>query len=357
MESDCWKSLFLAHYGPMKNKKVILTGDRPSGQLHLGHFVGSLKNRVKLQKEYDTYIMIADAQALTDNFENPAKVKDNVLELALDYLAVGIDPTCAKIFIQSQIPELFELATYFLNLVSINRIGHNPTVKEECKSKGFEASVPAGFYLYPLFQVADIVGFNADLVPVGLDQAPMLELARDVVKKFNATYKTEILNMPEPLFGTAGRLSGVDGLAKMSKSLGNAIYLSDDSDVLKKKVRMMYTDPGHIKVEDPGKIEGNIVFEYLDVFCEDKAFVMGLKEHYQRGGLGDMKLKGHLLEVLESVISPIREKREQWKNETGEVQKIVSNGTNLARERARGLLSSVKKEMLIDYEEIIKIST
>ncbi|MDE6376308.1 MAG: tryptophan--tRNA ligase, partial [Ligilactobacillus sp.] len=285
-------------------KDIILTGDRPTGKLHIGHYIGSLKNRVEMQNtgKYDTFIMIADQQALTDNARDPEKIKNSLIEVALDYLAVGIDPKLSTIFVQSQIPALAELNLYYLNLVTVSRLERNPTVKAEIAQKNFERSIPAGFFTYPVSQAADITAFKANLVPVGDDQEPMLEQTREIVRSFNSIYGKEVLVEPQGVFPPKGfgRLPGLDGNAKMSKSLGNAIYLADDADTLRKKVMSMYTDPNHIHIEDPGQIEGNMVFTYLDIFDPDKQKVAKLKEHYQAGGLGDVKIKRYLNEVLEA---------------------------------------------------------
>ena len=337
--------------------KIILTGDRPTGKLHLGHFVGSLCERVRLQNsgEYDEiYIMIADAQALTDNAGNPAKVRDNILEVALDYLGVGLEPEKSTIFIQSQIPELFELTSYYMNLVTVSRLERNPTVKAEIAQKNFETSIPAGFLCYPISQAADITAFDATTVPVGEDQAPMLEQTREIVRKFNDIYGNgeEILVEPDILLPSneaCKRLPGLDGKAKMSKSLGNCIYLCDACEVVAKKVQTMYTDPTHIKVSDPGHIEGNVVFTYLDAFCTDKETVAAMKEHYQRGGLGDVKVKKYLLEVLEERLKGIRERRAQYENDPAEVMAMLKKGTEKAREKASTVLARVKAAMKINY--------
>ena len=339
--------------------KIILTGDRPTGKLHLGHFVGSLCERVRLQNsgEYDEiYIMIADAQALTDNAGTPAKVRDNILEVALDYLGVGLDPKKSTIFIQSQIPELFELTAYYMNLVTVSRLERNPTVKAEIAQKNFETSIPAGFLCYPISQAADITAFDATTVPVGEDQAPMLEQTREIVRKFNDVYGDgeEILVEPDillPSNETCRRLPGLDGKAKMSKSLGNCIYLCDPCDIVAKKVQTMYTDPTHIKVSDPGHIEGNVVFTYLDAFCADKETVAAMKDHYQRGGLGDVKVKKYLLEVLEDRLKSIRERRAQYENDPAEVMAMLKKGTEKARDKASTVLARVKAAMKINYFE------
>jgi tryptophanyl-tRNA synthetase len=330
-------------------KKILLTGDRPTGPLHLGHYVGSLKSRVALQESHTSYIMIADAQALTDNFENPQKVADNILEVALDYLAVGLDPRKCSIFVQSQIAELSELTQYYFNILSIQRIGHNPTVKAESKQKGYGESVPAGFYLYPVYQAADITAFGADIVPVGQDQLPMIELTREIVRKFNTLYKCEALVEPEAMIAKVSRLCGIDGQAKMSKSLGNGIYLKDDSDTLVKKIKKMYTDPGHLNVQDPGKVEGNTVFTYLDAFGKDKQKISELKEHYQRGGLGDMVVKKYLIDVLEEFLDPIRKKRALFAQDKEQVFGYLKEGTQVARQAAAKTLAKVKEAMHINF--------
>ena len=339
--------------------KIILTGDRPTGKLHLGHFVGSLRERVKLQDsgEFDEiYIMIADAQALTDHAGTPATVRENILNVALDYLGVGLDPKKSTIFIQSQIPELFELTAYYMNLVTVSRLERNPTVKAEIAQKNFETSIPAGFLCYPISQAADITAFDATTVPVGEDQAPMLEQTREIVRKFNDVYGNgqEILIEPDillPANSACKRLPGLDGKAKMSKTLGNCIYLSDTSEDVSKKVQTMYTDPTHIKVTDPGHVEGNVVFTYLDAFCTDTAAVAEMKEHYQRGGLGDVKVKKYLLNVLEDMLTPIRERRKQYESDPAEVMEMLKTGTAKARNKAATVLSRVKQAMKINYFE------
>jgi len=334
--------------------KTILTGDRPTGKLHLGHFVGSLRERVRLQNSgnFDKiFIMIADAQALTDNADNPDKVRENVLNVALDYLAVGLDPAKSTLFIQSQVAELFELTAYYLNVVTVSRLERNPTVKNEIAMRGFEASIPAGFLCYPVSQAADITAFDANIVPVGEDQIPMLEQTREIVRKINETYG-EVLTLPDILLPenqVCRRLPGTDGKAKMSKSLGNCIYLSDDSATVAAKVKEMYTDPLHIKVSDPGHVEGNVVFTYLDAFCTDKATVAEMKEHYQRGGLGDVKVKKFLLEVLEEVLTPIRKRRAEYESQPDEVLKILKDGTAAARSKAAEVLARLKGAMKINY--------
>jgi len=352
-------------------KKIILTGDRPTGKLHVGHYVGSLKRRVELQNsgEFDQInIMIADAQALTDNADNPEKVRQNIIEVALDYMSCGLDPEKSTLFIQSQIPELCELAFYYMNLVTVSRLQRNPTVKTEIKMRNFETSIPVGFFTYPISQASDITAFKATTVPVGEDQMPMVEQTREIVHKFNSVYG-ETLVEPEILLPTNQaclRLPGTDGKAKMSKSLGNCIYLSDDSDTIKKKIMGMYTDPDHIKVSDPGKIEGNTVFTYLDAFCKPEQFerylpdyanLDELKDHYQRGGLGDVKVKRFLNSVLEEELEPIRQKRKELEKDIPYIYEVLRKGSEVARERAAQTLSEVKNAMKINYfddEELIK---
>lgn len=344
-------------------KKIILTGDRPTGHLHVGHYVGSLAERVELQnsgKFDEIYFMIADAQALTDNAENPEKVRQNILQVALDYLAVGIDPNKATIFIQSLIPELFELTTYYMDLVTVARVQRNPTVKNEIQQKNFEASVPLGFFCYPVSQAADITAFQATAVPVGEDQKPMLEQCREIVHKFNSVYG-ETLTVPDivlPSNKACLRLPGLDGKAKMSKSLGNCIYLSDDAATVKQKVMSMYTDPTHVQVSDPGHVEGNPVFTYLDAFSKPEHFTQflpdyanldELKDHYTRGGLGDMKVKKFLNNVLQDVLTPIRERREYWEQRKPEVVEILRAGTAKAEAKAAETLKDVRAAMKINY--------
>lgn len=335
----------------MTARPRILTGDRPTGPLHIGHYVGSLRNRVQLQRDYDTYILIADVQAMTDNFETPQKVRDNVLQVALDYLAVGLDPQHSTFVIQSMIPEIAELTVFYLNLVTVSHLRQNPTVKAEIAQKGYGESVPAGFFVYPVSQAADITAFNAALVPVGEDQLPMIEQAREIVRRFNHLYSpdTPVLTEPKALVSEIGRLPGIDGKAKMSKSLNNAIYLSDSADTLAQKVRAMYTDPNHLRVEDPGQIEGNTVFAYLDAFDPDKAEVAALKEHYQRGGLGDVKVKKRLLEVLEQTLGPIRERRAEYAKDMRAVEHIVKEGTARGHEVAAQTMSAARRAMRLDY--------
>lgn len=350
-------------------KDIILTGDRPTGRLHLGHYVGSLKNRVIMQNEgnYDKmYIMIADSQALTDNFDNPGKIRENLIEVALDYLSVGLDPEKVTFFVQSQVSELTELTFYFLNLVTLSRLERNPTVKSEIKLRDFETSLPAGFLIYPVSQAADILLFDANIVPVGEDQEPMLEQAREIARSFNHIYGDTFVEpkavLPEAKI--ARRMPGIDGGAKMSKSLGNAIYLADDKKTVKKKVMSMYTDPDHINIEDPGKIEGNIVFTYLDVFSKPEHFkeflpeyenLDALKDHYRRGGLGDVKVKKFLIKVLEDELEPIRKRRAEYEKDLEKVFKILEEGTAKAREAGRSKVEEVKKAMGINYFEDEKL--
>lgn len=333
--------------------KIILSGDRPTGKLHLGHYVGSLENRVKLQEDPNNklFIMIADQQALTDNADNPKKIQDSILEVGLDYLAVGLDPSKSTIFIQSKIPQLPELTVYYLNLVTVSRLERNPTVKSEIKEKEFGKSLPAGFLVYPVSQAADITAFKATHVPVGDDQQPMLEQAREVVRDFNRTYHTDALVEPEVMLPPKGRgrLVGIDGKGKMSKSLNNGIYLSDSADDIEKKVMKMYTDPNHIRVEDPGQIEGNVVFTYLDIFDEDKEKVAELKEHYQQGGLGDVKIKRYLNEVLQAKLAPIRARREGYAKNPDYVLEMLKAGSEKAERVAAQTLDEVKSAMGINY--------
>jgi len=333
-----------------KDKEItILTGDRPTGPLHLGHYVGSLLNRVALQEKYKQYIIIADVQALTDNWEHPEKLKKNILEVALDYLAVGIDPNKSTIFIQSMIPQIAELTIFYLNLVTVARLKRNPTVKTEIQQKGFGESLPAGFFVYPVSQAADITVVKGNLVPVGEDQLPMIEQTNEIVRSFNRIYNCDVLVEAEALIPKFARLPGIDGQAKMGKSLGNAIFLSDPMDVVVEKVMSMYTDPGHIRVEDPGKIEGNVVFTYLDVFAPDSAEVEELKTHYQRGGLGDVKLKRRLIEILNTFLEPIRERRKQLAKDPEYVMNILHEGTQKALAVAEQTLQEVRKAMQLNY--------
>lgn len=333
-------------------KKVILTGDRPTGKLHIGHYVGSLRERVKMQEsgEYDPFIMIADQQALTDNARDPEKIRRSLTEVALDYLAVGLDPAKSTLFVQSQIPALAELNLYYLNLVTVSRLERNPTVKAEIQQKNFNRSIPAGFFTYPVSQTADITAFKANLVPVGDDQEPMLEQAREIVRTFNSIYG-EVLVEPEGVFPPKGqgRIPGLDGNAKMSKSLGNAIYLSDDEDTLKKKVMSMYTDPNHIHVEDPGQVEGNVVFTYLDIFDKDTAKVQELKDHYRHGGLGDVKIKRYLMEVLNAELAPIRQRRTEFAKDLPTVMDMLKAGSDRANQVAAQTLDEVKDAMGLNY--------
>ena len=327
--------------------KRVLTGDRPTGKLHLGHFVGSIQNRLELQESHDScFYMIADVQALTDNADNPEKVRSNVLEVALDNLACGLDPKKTTMFIQSEIPEIAELTIFFLNLVTVARLKRNPTVKNEMQQKGYGEDVPAGFLMYPVSQAADILAFKANTIPVGEDQLPMIEQTNEILHKFNSLYG-ETFEKVEAV--TAPRLAGIDGGAKMSKSLGNTITLSDSAEEIEKKVMMMYTDPNHLKVEDPGEIEGNVVFQYLDLLDPNKEEVAELKEHYQKGGLGDVVLKKRLAKIINDLIEPIRERRADLARDPGAVMDILEKGTAKARETARLVLEEVKKGIKIDY--------
>lgn len=343
--------------------KIILTGDRPTGKLHIGHYVGSLRERVFLQNNGDfdkIFIMIADAQALTDNAENPQKVRDNIIEVALDYLACGIDPEKSTILIQSMIPELTELTFYYMNLVTVSRVQRNPTVKSEIKMRNFEMNIPVGFFVYPISQAADITAFGATTVPAGEDQKPMLEQCRDIVQKFNSVYG-ETLVEPDillPRNNACLRLPGLDGKAKMSKSLGNCIYLSDEPEDIKKKIMSMYTDPNHLRVEDPGETENNPVFIYLDAFCKPEHFeefwpeyknLDELKAHYQRGGLGDVKVKKFLNNVIQAELAPIRERRKMWEQKTDKVYEILKQGSLKAKEVAGETLANVRNAMKINY--------
>lgn len=353
-------------------KKIILTGDRPTGRLHVGHYAGSLSERVRIQNAGgydDMYVMIADAQALTDNAENPEKVRQNIIEVALDYLSCGLSPEKVSMFIQSQVPELCELSFYYMNLVTVSRLQRNPTVKTEIQMRNFETSIPVGFFTYPISQAADITAFKANIVPVGEDQLPMLEQAKEIVRKFNSVYG-ETLVEPEAVLPSRKaclRLPGIDGKAKMSKSLGNCIYLSDTADEVKKKIMSMYTDPDHIKVTDPGKLEGNAVFTYLDAFATDEHFAAflpeyknldELKAHYTRGGLGDMKVKRFLNEVLQSILEPIRARRKEYEKDIPAVYDILKRGSEKAERAAAATLSDVKTAMKINYfsdEELIRV--
>ena len=344
-------------------KKIILTGDRPTGRLHVGHYVGSLKERVKLQNsgEFDDiYIMIADAQALTDNAEHPEKVRQNILQVALDYLACGIDPEKSTVFIQSMVPELTELTFYYMNLVTVSRVQRNPTVKAEIQMRNFEASIPVGFFCYPISQAADITAFRATTVPVGEDQMPMLEQCKEIVHKFNAVYGETLTEPQIRLLSNQAclRLPGIDGKAKMSKSLGNCIYLSDSEEDVRAKIMSMFTDPDHLRVQDPGKVEGNPVFIYLDAFCNDAHFAEylpeyanldELKAHYTRGGLGDVKVKKFLNNVIQSELSPIRERRKMWENHLPDVLEILKVGSEKAEKTAAATLHDVREAMKINY--------
>ena len=344
-------------------KQIILTGDRPTGRLHVGHYVGSLKERVRLQntgKFDEIYIMIADAQALTDNADNPEKVRQNILQVALDYLACGLDPNKVHIFIQSMVPQLTELSFYYMKLVTVSLLQRNPTEKSEIQMRNFETSIPVGFFTYPISQAADITAFGATTVPAGEDQMPMLEQCREIVHKFNAVYG-ETLTMPEimlPQNAACLRLPGIDGKAKMSKSLGNCIYLSDEPEDIKKKIMSMYTDPNHLRVQDPGKVEGNPVFIYLDAFSRPEHFAEflpeyqnldELKAHYQRGGLGDVKIKKFLNAVMQAELEPIRNRRKEWEQRLPEVVEILKEGSAVAEKTAAATLANVRKAMRIDY--------
>lgn len=345
-------------------KKIILTGDRPTGKLHMGHYVGSLKRRVELQNsgEFDDiYIMIADAQALTDNFDNPEKVRQNIIEVALDYLSVGLDPAKSTLFIQSMVPQLTELSFYYMNLVTVSRVQRNPTVKSEIQMRGFGGSIPVGFFCYPISQAADITAFKATLVPVGEDQLPMLEQTKEIVRSFNRIYNTDALVEPDimlPDNDICRRLPGTDGKAKMSKSLGNCIYLSDDEKTVQQKIMNMYTDPTHIKISDPGHLEGNTVFTYLDAFSKPEDFAKylpeyknldELKEHYTRGGLGDVKIKSFLNSIVQAELEPIRARRREYEKDIAAVYDILKAGSDKAREVAEATLQDVKNAMQINY--------
>ena len=333
----------------MTNQKIILTGDRPTGRLHLGHYVGSLAARVELQHIHRQFVMLADVQALTDHAHEPDMIRASILEVALDYLAVGIDPKKTTIFIQSLIPALPELTIYYLNLVTWNRLKHNPTVKLEIQQKGYGENVPAGFMIYPISQAADITAFKAELVPVGDDQIPMVEQTVEVVRKFNRLYNCSVLVEPEAVISTIARLPGTDGKAKMGKSLNNAIFLSDSADEVSKKIKSMYTDPGHLHVEDPGKVEGNPVFTYLDAFGTDKTKINELKAHYQKGGLGDSIVKKYLLEVLQAFLEPIRQRREQFAKDPGAIMHMLFKGSDVASTVAHQTLVEVRDAMGINY--------
>ncbi len=334
----------------MGKQDIVLTGDRPTGKLHLGHYVGSLKERLNLQDKAELFVMIADVQALTDHAKKSSEVRDSVLEVGLDYLSVGLDPVKSTLFIQSLVPELFELTVYYLNLVTMNRLKHNPTVKAEINQKGFKEGIPAGFVMYPISQVADITAFKANLVPVGADQMPMIEQTNEIVRTFNRLYGDVLVEakaiIPE---GGAKRLVGIDGANKMSKSLGNAIYLSDSSDVLEKKVKKMFTDPNHLQVNDPGSLENNAVFDYLEVFDPDREKLEEMKAHYQRGGLGDSLVKRRLFEVLDALLEPMRKRREEFAKDPAEVYRILLKGSEKASERAHKTLSQVRAAMNLNY--------
>lgn len=353
----------------MKQEKIVLTGDRPTGKLHIGHYVGSLRRRVELQNsgQFDKiFIFEADAQALTDNIDNPEKVRQNVIEVALDYLACGIDPAKSTIFIQSQIPELCELSFYFMDLVSVSRLQRNPTVKTEIQMRNFEASIPVGFFTYPISQAADITAFKATTVPVGEDQEPMIEQTREIVRRFNHIYGDTLVE-PEILLpdnAACLRLPGTDGKAKMSKSLGNCIYLSDTADEVEKKVKSMYTDPTHLKVSDPGKLEGNTVFTYLDAFCKPEHFgrylpdysnLDELKAHYTRGGLGDMKVKKFLAAIMQEELTPIRERRKEFEKDIPAIYDMLRKGCETARATATATLDEVRKAMKINYFDDVEL--
>lgn len=350
-------------------EKIILTGDRPTGKLHLGHYVGSLRRRVELQNEGDydkMFVFIADVQALTDNAENPEKIRQNIIEVALDYLSAGLDPKKVTLFVQSQIPELAELTTYYMNLVTVSRLQRNPTVKTEIQMRNFETSIPVGFFTYPISQAADITAFKATTVPAGEDQEPMLEQTREIVKRFNNIYG-EVLVEPKimlPSNHACLRLPGIDGKAKMSKSLGNCIYLSDSAKDIQQKVKSMYTDPGHLRVEDPGKVEGNTVFTYLDAFSTNDDFAEfwpeyqnldELKDHYRRGGLGDMKCKKFLIKVLDKYLEPIRQRRHEFEKDIPEVFNLLKKGSDAAREVAAQTLNNVRQAMKINYFDDIDL--
>lgn len=349
-------------------KKIILTGDRPTGNLHIGHYVGSIANRLKLQEmnDYDKfYIMIADTQALTDNANNVDKVKNNIIQVAIDYLSAGIDPNKVNIFIQSQVPELAEMTMYFMNLVTVARLNRNPTVKDEMKQRGFQSSIPVGFLCYPISQASDILAFNTNIVPVGDDQLPMLEQTREIVRTFNNTYGKEVFTMPEPLLPEnkiCRRLPGTDGNLKMSKSAGNCIYLKDEADVVKQKIMSAYTDPNHIKISDPGKVEGNVVFSYLDAFATDESFkkylpeyrnLNELKEHYRKGGLGDVKIKLFLNNVLQEILEPIRNRRKELEKDIDGIYNMLFENSKKAREVASKTVERMKDAMGIEYTKFL----
>ncbi len=331
-----------------KNKDIVLTGDRPTGKLHLGHYAGSLLNRVSLQDKYKQYVMVADLQALTDNADNPEKVRNNVLEITLDNLAVGVDPSKTTMFIQSQVPEIAELTIYLLNLVTLARLKRNPTIKDEMKQKGFGEDVPAGFLTYPISQAADILIVKGGIVPVGEDQLPVIEQANEIVDKFNRMYG-QVFDKIKPLVSKTSRLSGLDGKAKMSKSLGNCIFLSDTPSDIEKKVMQMYTDPNHIHIKDPGRVEGNVVFEYLEAFDLNKSDLLLLKESYSKGGVGDVEIKRRLIVVLNEILTPIREKREYLSKDAKDIMNILEEGTKKVRKIASETMCEVKEVMNINY--------
>lgn len=352
-------------------KDIILTGDRPTGNLHLGHYVGSLQNRIYLQNtmDYDKfYIMIADTQALTDNFDNVDKIKNNIIQVAIDYISAGIDPNKTCIFIQSMVPELAEMTMYFMNLVTVSRLQRNPTIKEELKARGFERTIPMGFLNYPVSQASDILAFGTTIVPVGDDQLPMIEQTREIVNSFNNTYSPneKVFEMPKALLPknkVCARLPGLDGKLKMSKSAGNAIYLCDDSQTVRQKIMSAYTDPDHIKITDPGKIEGNVVFSYLDAFCNDEHFkkylpeyknLDELKTHYQKGGLGDVKVKNFLYQIIEELLTPIRKKREELLKDVNKVYDMLFENSLFASKQARVRLEKMKENMGLNYKKLLK---
>ncbi len=352
----------------MEQRKVILTGDRPTGNLHIGHYVGSVASRLSLQEKGDFdkfYILIADTQALTDNADNVDKVKNNVIQLAIDYLSAGIDPSKVDIVIQSQVPELAEMTMYFMNLVTVARLNRNPTVKDEMKQRGFNAGLPAGFLCYPISQASDILAFGANIVPVGEDQLPMIEQTREIVRAFHSTYNCNIFSLPQavlPENKACQRLVGTDGNAKMSKSLGNCIFLKDEPDVVKQKIMNAYTDPNHIKITDPGKVEGNVVFAYLDAFCKNEHFAKylpeyanldELKAHYRRGGLGDVKIKLFLNNILQELLSPIREKRKELEKNLDQIYEMLFENSKKASEVARDTIAKMKDAMGINYYKFL----
>lgn len=333
------------------DKKIALTGDRPTGCLHLGHYIGTLKNRVALQNQYDQYIMIADVQALTDYFANPSKIQESLLEVVADYISVGIDPSISTIFVQSQISALPELVMYYMNLVTTSRLERNPTVKNEIQQKGYGETIPVGFFCYPVSQAADITAFKAEVIPVGEDQLPLIELCNEVVRRFNRTYNTNCLKEAKASLSKTSRLVGIDGKAKASKSLNNAIFLSDSAEVVKKKIWSMYTDPNHIKVSDPGQVEGNVVFSYLDAFCDEKDELEDLKARYRKGGLGDIALKSLLNDVLQKMLLPIREKRAALQKK--DLLEIISEGSKKAEIIANQTLQEVRDAIGINYSSML----